>query len=54
MATVTPAALAIEGGSPAVVSADGDLFAWPIIGAEEEAAVLAVLRAGQIDRKSVV
>jgi perosamine synthetase len=38
--------LAIHGGPKAVQRADADLFQWPIITAEDEAAVLAVLRRG--------
>jgi dTDP-4-amino-4,6-dideoxygalactose transaminase len=38
--------LALSGGDKAVRSAPGDLFTWPIITAEDEAAVLAVLRRG--------
>ena len=38
--------LAIHGGSKAVTAAEGDIFRWPVITAEDEEAVLAVLRRG--------
>ena len=38
--------LAIFGGSPAVSEENSELFRWPIITPEDEAAVLEVLRAG--------
>lgn len=38
--------LAIQGGPKAVQSDPGDVFTWPIITPEDEAAVLAVLRRG--------
>ena len=38
--------LAIHGGPRAVTREPGDLFRWPIVTPEDEAAVLAVLRAG--------
>ena len=38
--------LALHGGSPAVKQDPGDLFTWPIVGSEEEEAVLDVLRRG--------
>lgn len=38
--------LALHGGSKAVQTATADLFQWPIITAEDEAAVLEVLRRG--------
>jgi dTDP-4-amino-4,6-dideoxygalactose transaminase len=38
--------LALHGGPKAVVSDPGDLFRWPIVTAEDEEAVLAVLRRG--------
>lgn len=38
--------LAIAGGEPAVPEHDPDLFHWPIVTAEDEQAVLEVLRAG--------
>src|SRR5579871_6296285 len=44
MQTTTP--LALLGGPKAVQSDPGDLFTWPIITAEDEAAVLEVLRRG--------
>ena len=40
--------LAVLGGPRAVGEAEGDLFAWPVVTAEDEAAVLAVLRAGSM------
>jgi dTDP-4-amino-4,6-dideoxygalactose transaminase len=49
-AAVAPAAeaLAIDGGPRAVPRNEPDLFHWPIVTAEDEAAVLAVLRAGNM------
>ncbi len=38
--------LALYGGPPAIHSEPGDLFKWPIVTAEDEAAVLEVLRRG--------
>jgi perosamine synthetase len=38
--------LAIHGGSATVANPPADLFAWPIVTREDEAAVLGVLRAG--------
>jgi len=46
----TPALL---GGSPAVTSEPGDLFAWPIVTERHEAAVLDVLRAGRMSGMDV-
>jgi dTDP-4-amino-4,6-dideoxygalactose transaminase len=42
----TPAPLAIKGGPKAVTAEPGDIFAWPIVTEEDEAAVLSVLRRG--------
>jgi len=42
----TRSALALRGGTPAVTGPHEDLFHWPIVTAEDEEAVLAVLRAG--------
>ena len=39
---------AILGGSPAVTKSDSALFKWPIITAEDEAAVLDVMRNGNM------
>ncbi len=38
--------LALLGGSPAIVTDPGDLFAWPIVTQEDEDAILDVLRRG--------
>ena len=38
--------LAFLGGPKAVTADEGDIFRWPIITAEDEAAVLDVLRRG--------
>ena len=51
-ATVT-SELAIYGGPPAVQTDPGDIFAWPIITEEDEKAVLAVLRAGEMSNLEV-
>lgn len=42
------AELAIKGGPKAVQTDPGDIFAWPIITAEDEQAVLEVLRTGRM------
>lgn len=47
------AALAIHGGPPAVQQEAEDLFRWPIITEEDEAAVLDVLRAGTMSGTDV-
>ncbi len=44
--TTTPPSLAILGGPAGVTLPPGDTFTWPIITAEDEAAVLEVLRRG--------
>jgi perosamine synthetase len=46
MKTQTMTSLALFGGPKAVRSDPGDLFRWPIVTAEDEAAVLEVLRRG--------
>ena len=45
--------LALNGGSKAIQSEPGDLFSWPIVTAEDEEAVLAVLRAGSMSANDV-
>ena len=45
--------LAINGGPKAVTRDPGDLFTWPIITAEDEAAVLEVLRSGDMSGNTV-
>ena len=45
--------LALLGGPKAVVHEPGDVFRWPIITAEDEAAVLEVLRAGTMSGTDV-
>lgn len=45
--------LAIFGGQPAVTCEPGDMFTWPIITAEDEAAVLDVLRRGAMSGTDV-
>ena len=45
--------LAIHGGTPAVQSDPGDLFAWPIITPEDEEAVLQVLWRGAMSGTDV-
>src|SRR5579864_783612 len=45
--------LALLGGSKAVQSDPGDLFAWPIITQEDEQAVLEVLRRGAMSDTDV-
>lgn len=45
--------LAIFGGAPAVKEDPGDIFAWPIITEEDEAAVLDVLRRGAMSGMDV-
>jgi perosamine synthetase len=47
-ATSIDAALAVHGGHAAVTGTHEDLFRWPIITAEDEAAVLEVLRSGKM------
>lgn len=44
--TLTDDRLALLGGTPAIEADPGDLFTWPIVTAEDEAAVLEVLRRG--------
>lgn len=46
-------ALAILGGAKAVRSDPGDIFTWPIIGEEDETAVLEVLRRGTMSGTDV-
>jgi perosamine synthetase len=46
MAVSTEGKLALQGGSLAVASDPGDIFDWPIVTEEDEAAVLDVLRRG--------
>lgn len=53
LAEYPASSLAILGGSPAVQSDEGDLFTWPIITAEDEAAVLEVLRRGAMSGTDV-
>ena len=43
---MTMSKLAFFGGSKAVTADEGDIFRWPIITAEDEEAVLDVLRRG--------
>ena len=43
---MSPSPLAIHGGAPAVTDPHDWLFHWPIVTAEDEAAVLDVLRRG--------
>src|SRR5437868_5577564 len=45
--------LALLGGRPAVTRPEGDLFAWPIITREDEAAVLDVLRRREMSGTSI-
>jgi hypothetical protein len=45
--------LAINGGPKAVTRDPGDLFTWPIITAEDEAAVLEVLRSGDMSGNTI-
>jgi perosamine synthetase len=45
--------LAVQGGSAAVTSAEGNLFTWPIVTAEDESAVLDVLRRGAMSATDV-
>ena len=44
----TKSELALLGGARAVTSDPGDMFAWPIVTAEHERAVLEVLRNGRM------
>src|SRR6266849_413523 len=53
MASTLTSALAILGGPKAVRTTDADSFAWPIITPEIEAAVLEVLRAGNMSGTDV-
>ena len=53
MATTSGVDLAISGGTPAVQSSAEDLFTWPIITAEDEAACLDVLRRGAMSGTDV-
>ena len=46
-------ALALHGGAKAVVDDPGDIFKWPIVTKEDEDAVLAVLRAGNMSDTDV-
>jgi dTDP-4-amino-4,6-dideoxygalactose transaminase len=50
--TATPT-LALHGGPRAISAANEDLFRWPIITPEDEAAVLEVLRAGKMSALDV-
>ena len=45
--------LAIHGGPPAIAADVGDLFAWPIVTAEDEQAVLEVMRRGAMSKFDV-
>lgn len=45
--------LAIQGGPKAVQTDPGDIFTWPIITAEDEQAVLEVLRAGKMSATDI-
>ena len=45
--------LAARGGRPAVCTPPGDLFAWPIVTGEDEAAVLEVLRSGTMSGTAI-
>jgi dTDP-4-amino-4,6-dideoxygalactose transaminase len=49
----TTAKLAIRGGERAVAAEPGDLFTWPIVTAEDEQAVLDVLRRGAMSGNDV-
>lgn len=51
---LTQSRLAINGGPKAVQADPGDLFTWPIITPEDEAAVLDVLRRGAMSGTDVV
>ncbi len=48
MKAKTGSRLAIHGGDPAITDVPSDLFRWPIVTPEDEAAVLDVLRAGKM------
>jgi len=50
---VTTAKLAINGGDAAVTADPGDMFKWPIVTAEDEQAVLKVLRRGAMSGNDV-
>lgn len=52
-ATSSPTTLAVQGGPKSVVDDPGDLFTWPIITPEDEAAVLEVLRRGAMSGTDV-
>lgn len=51
--TQTASKLALFGGERAVTSDPGDMFTWPIVTAEDEAAVLDVLRRGAMSGTDV-
>ena len=53
MGTMTDSKLAVFGGDPAVQSDPGDMFKWPIVTEEDEAAVLDVLRRGAMSGTDV-
>lgn len=44
---------ALFGGRPAVTKLEKNLFTWPIVTAEDEAAVLAVLRSGSMSQTGI-
>ncbi len=50
---MTTGQLAICGGSKAVTTDPGDIFHWPIVTAEDEEAVLEVLRAGTMSSTAI-
>ncbi len=52
MPTTNPT-LALHGGPPTGIGPDGDLFAWPIVTEEDEAAVLEVLRRGAMSGNDI-
>ena len=51
--TATAVRLAVRGGSKALTAEVGDLFRWPIVTSEDEAAVLEVLRRGAMSGTDV-
>ncbi|HOF86935.1 MAG TPA: aminotransferase class I/II-fold pyridoxal phosphate-dependent enzyme, partial [Armatimonadota bacterium] len=51
--TTSTSVLAFNGGTPAVTKEAGDIFAWPIVTAEDEEAVLEVLRRGAMSGNDV-
>ena len=53
MTTTGRSNLAINGGPKAVQTETGDLFKWPIVTAEDEEAVLAILRRGAMSGTDV-